>query len=209
MFEFMQAVPSFALAAFLIALIPGQGMAMVLRQTMVGGRAVAFVSVLGNSSGLIVWGLGSAFGLSAIFVESEFAYSVLKFVGVGYLSFISIQTFLSLRNKSVPFSASGDVSPSLKSAYRVGLITNLTNPKAAVFALAILPGFIPKTVSVLNGIIGMSLVWAVVSFTTYAGVILTIHYSSELLSSEKARRRLTLLSAIGIAGMAIGLVFTN
>lgn len=208
MVDFLRAVPSFALAAFLIALIPGQGMAMVLRQALIGGRAYAYVSVLGNSTGLIVWGVASAVGLSAIFAESESAYLILKFIGVGYLLFLSAQTFWSLRNGGSKFGANLKNETKHRSAYLTGLTTNLTNVKATVFAVAVLPGFIPAEVDLRIGIIAMAGVWAVISASTYAVIVLAAHSASELLSSESARRRLTLVSAFGIAAMAVGLIFT-
>ena len=66
--HFLQALPGFMGTAFLLAMVPGQGVAMILRQSILGGRNAAIWSVLGNSSGLIIWGTLSSVGLSAIFV---------------------------------------------------------------------------------------------------------------------------------------------
>jgi threonine/homoserine/homoserine lactone efflux protein len=78
-------------------MVPGQGVAMVLRQSILGGRRSAFYSVIGNSTGLFIWGSLSAFGLSVIFAQSQTAYSILKWSGVAFLFFLSIQTLLTLR----------------------------------------------------------------------------------------------------------------
>ena len=206
--EILQAIPSFALAAFLIALIPGQGMAMVLRQTLVGGQRTALVSVLGNSSGLLVWGAASAVGLSAIFATSPAAYNALKFAGVAYLLFIAVQTAWSLRSGGSHFADAVAFAQSHTAAYRTGLITNLTNAKAAVFAVAILPRFVPAQSSVSIGVMVMAAVWAIVSGSTYFIIIAAIDKTSHLLDSDSARRKLTLISAIGITAMAVGLALS-
>ena len=80
-------------------MVPGQGVAMVLRQSIMGGPSAAFLSSLGNCLGIMVWSTSSAVGLSAIFTRSETAYAILKWSGVLFLAFISLQTFLSLRKE--------------------------------------------------------------------------------------------------------------
>ena len=87
---------------------------------------------------------------------------------------------------------------SARSAYRTGLITNLTNAKAAVFAVAFIPRFVPADVPVAVGVIVLACVWAVVSASTYSMIIQAIDRTSHLLTSEKARRRLAIASAVGI-----------
>ena len=64
-------LPSFILATTLLVMIPGQGVAMVLRQSIVGGPKAAFLSSIGNCAGILIWSVSSAIGLSAIFTESE------------------------------------------------------------------------------------------------------------------------------------------
>ena len=74
---------------------------MVLRQSLVGGRRAALYSVLGNSTGLIIWGAMSSVGLSAIFAKSHLAFSILKYAGVAFLVGLAIQTLFELRNSSI------------------------------------------------------------------------------------------------------------
>ena len=95
----LENLPSFILATALLVMIPGQGVAMVLRQSIIGGPKAAFLSSIGNCLGIMIWTVSSAIGLSAIFTESDTAYLILKWSGVIFLSFISAQTFLSLRKE--------------------------------------------------------------------------------------------------------------
>jgi threonine/homoserine/homoserine lactone efflux protein len=202
-------VPAFALTALLLAIVPGQGVAMVLRQSLTGGSRAAFYSVLGNATGLIVWGSMSAIGLSAIFAKSHFAFSVLKYCGVIFLVSLAIQTLWQLRKEYGKFDITGSAKTAFIPAYRLGLITNLTNVKAAVFAIAFVPQFVPKSFSLGWGIFLLACVQAMVSTSWYGFLVHIVDRASALLTKPKIRRSLTGISAIGILLLALGLLFTS
>lgn len=183
-------------------------MAMVLRQTLVGGHRIGLLSVAGNTTGLLIWGIMSAFGLAAIFTNSPVAYDLLKYAGVAYLVFVGGQTlWLAFRGGSSFAMSTDSASTSAVGAYRTGLITNLTNVKAAVFAVAFVPSFIPAGVDVRSGVLVLGLVWCVVSASTYSMIIMAVQRVSHLLASDHARRRLTFVSGVGILFLAAGLLF--
>jgi threonine/homoserine/homoserine lactone efflux protein len=201
-------LPSFALTTLLLVMVPGQGVAMVLRQSIMGGPTAAFLSSLGNCVGILIWSGSSAIGLSAIFTRSHTAYSILKWSGVIFLTFISAQTFLSLRKEFGGFDLQGQGPTSNWASFRLGLITNLTNAKAAVYAVAFIPAFIPKETSLGFGIIALGTVWALISITWNISLIWTVKKSSSYIQRPSVRRGLTAISAIGILGIAIGLALS-
>ncbi len=205
----LKVVPAFALTALLLAIVPGQGVAMVLRQSIVGGKRAAITSVLGNSSGLVVWGVASAIGLSEVFAHSRTAYNVLKYAGVAFLVFLSIQTLLTLRNEHGKFDIKGGAKLGLGPAFRLGLLTNLTNVKAAVFAVAFIPQFVPKDFSLGLGIFILACVQATVSTTWYVFLVSAVDRASVALAKPKVRRALTGLSAGGILFLAMTLLLTS
>jgi len=204
----MSNLPSFALTTLLLVMVPGQGVAMVLRQSIMGGPTAALLSSLGNCMGILIWSISSAIGLSAIFTESETAYSILKWSGVVFLTFISLQTFVSLRQEFGRFDLESAVTTSSWGSFRLGLVTNLTNAKAAVYAVAFIPAFIPKDASLGAGIILLGAVWATISILWNIGLIWTVKRSSIFIQRPKVRRSLTAISAVGILGIAIGLAFS-
>jgi threonine/homoserine/homoserine lactone efflux protein len=206
--ELLVNLPSFILATTLLVMIPGQGVAMVLRQSIVGGPKAAFLSSIGNCAGILVWSVSSAIGLSAIFTESEAAYLILKWSGVLFLTFISMQTFLSLRKEFGRFDLEGNQESTNWGSFRLGLITNLTNAKAAVYAVAFIPAFIPKETSLGFGIISLGAVWALISILWNIGLIWTVKKSSAYIQKPKVRRSLTAISAVGILAIAIGLALS-
>ena len=209
MIELLASVPAYALATFLIVIVPGQGMAMVLKQALISGRAHAFASVLGNSTGLIVWGATSAVGLSAIFASSDVAYAVLKYTGVAYLFYVGTATAVSALRGNGKFNTSdGAKETSYASSFRLGLITNLTNVKAAVYAVAFTPQFVPRDFSLGLGVFLLVCLWAVISTSTYAVIVTAVMRVTHLLESESARTKLTWVSAVGIYLLGIGILFS-
>ena len=204
----LENLPSFVLATTLLVMIPGQGVAMVLRQSIIGGPKAAFLSSLGNCLGILIWSASSAIGLSAIFTRSDTAYSILKWSGVLFLTFISGQTFLSLRKEFGKFDLEGNEVTSAWASFRLGLITNLTNAKAAVYAVAFIPAFIPQETSLGFGIISLGAIWALISILWNIGLIWTVKKSSSYIQKPVVRRSLTAISAIGILGIAVGLALS-
>jgi threonine/homoserine/homoserine lactone efflux protein len=201
-------LPSFVLATALLVMIPGQGVAMVLRQSIIGGPKAAFLSSIGNCLGILIWSVSSAIGLSAIFTRSDTAYSILKWSGVIFLVFISGQTFLSLRQEFGRFDLESAETTSTWASFRLGLITNLTNAKAAVYAVAFIPAFIPKETSLGFGIIVLGTVWALISITWNIGLIWTVQKSASYIQRPTVRRALTAVSAVGILGIAVSLALS-
>ena len=209
MTQLLAAIPAFLFTTFLLAVVPGQGVAMVLRQSIIGGPRAAFFSVLGNSAGLFIWGTLSAIGLSAIFAASEIAYEVLKWSGVLFLLYLSLQTLTHLRKDFGKFDLDSKAETGTWPAFRLGLITNLTNVKAAVFAVAFLPQFVPQNFSLGLGIFIFGCIWPFVSASWYSFLIWTIKKSSSYIQKPGVRRALTAISAIGIMFLAVGLALSS
>ena len=201
-------LPSFIFATALLVMIPGQGVAMVLRQSIIGGPKAALLSSIGNCAGILIWSISSAIGLSAVFTQSDLAYSILKWTGVTFLTFISIQTFLSLRKEFGRFDLDSTVTTTDWASFRLGLVTNLTNAKAAVYAVAFIPAFIPQETSLGLGIIALGATWAIVSIIWNIGLIWTVKKSSQYIQRPQVRRVLTAISAVGILAIAVGLAFS-
>ena len=210
MIDFLHVIPAFALTVLIIVAVPGQGVAMVLRQSILSGKEAAFYSVFGNTTGLIIWGVLSSVGLSAVFQASPTAFNVLKWAGVTYLTLLSIQTLLQLRNEAGKFEyESGQRAKNFGPAFRIGITTNLTNVKAAVFSVGLVPQFVPNTFNLGWGIFILSCIWALISMTWYSLMITVVDKSSKWIQQPKIRRALTAFSAVGIAALAIGLAFTS
>jgi threonine/homoserine/homoserine lactone efflux protein len=141
---------AFITASMVLMFIPGVDMALVTRQVLMHGRRAAF----GTLGGLLVGGLAQAglatVGLSAVLFASAAAYTTVKLVGAAYLIALGVQTlWASVRRRSSKEITSSDPSQreltqpmALRRAFLLGFISDVTNPKVAVFFLSFLPQFI-------------------------------------------------------------------
>ena len=202
-------IPAFAGATLLLVIVPGQGVAMVLKQSITGGSKAALLSAIGNCAGIFLWSISSAIGLSAIFTQSQLAYSLLKWTGVAFLVLVSLQTAFALRKEFGTFDLDGKNEPNDWASFRLGLITNLTNVKATVYAVAFLPAFVPREFSLAWGIMIFGSIWAIVSICWNLFLIWTVKKSSTYIQRPIVRRTLTAISALGIMGLALGLAFSG
>ncbi|MCW2530195.1 MAG: Lysine exporter protein [Pseudonocardiales bacterium] len=139
------AVGTFTVAAVLIVLLPGPDTLVVVRNLVRGGRATAIRTVLGVMSGLVVWVVAAAAGLSAVLSASHDAYLALRVAGAAYLIWLGVN---SLRSRGVVAEAPSTKNGLIGTGYTAGLATDLLNPKVGVFFVTFLPGFIPHGYSV-------------------------------------------------------------
>lgn len=130
---------AFLLSSFLLWITPGTDTMYILARSISQGRQAGLISVLGISSGILVHTTFAAFGLSAILATSAWTFTTIKIAGAIYLIYLGIQAWLS---KSPSLSTPEINSMSSWQIYRQGVITNVLNPKVAIFFLAFLPQFV-------------------------------------------------------------------
>ncbi len=133
-----QTLVMFITASTLLALAPGPDNIFVLTQSLVRGAKAGVAITLGLCSGLIFHTLAVALGVAVIFQTSALAFSLLKFVGAGYLLYLA---YLSFKDASKTKLNVDKLSLSLGQLYRRGIFMNITNPKVSIFFLAFLPQF--------------------------------------------------------------------
>lgn len=130
----------FALASLLLNITPGADMLYVATRSTTQGVKAGIVSALGISAGCIVHLIAAVAGLSAIIASSAIAFSMIKYAGAGYLIWLGYRSFF---NKQNVFNLGEDTGQkSLPAIFRQGILTNVLNPKVALFFLAFLPQFI-------------------------------------------------------------------
>jgi RhtB (resistance to homoserine/threonine) family protein len=130
----------FLAAAILLNLTPGPDTVYILGRTIAQGRETGIASALGISLGSIFHTCAAALGLSAILATSAVAFGAIKLLGGAYLIFLGIKMILDRRKQlSLPSSFRRRTT---SAAFRQGILTNILNPKVALFFLAFLPQFI-------------------------------------------------------------------
>jgi threonine/homoserine/homoserine lactone efflux protein len=132
----------FIVSSLLLWITPGTDTLYILARSVTQGRRAGIVSVLGISSGILVHTLFAAFGLSAILATSASAFTTIKVAGALYLIYLGLRTLLRKSQSSIAAEAN---FMSNWQIYRQGIITNVLNPKVAIFFLAFLPQFVDPT----------------------------------------------------------------
>jgi len=130
----------FVLAGVLLNLTPGQDSFYILGSSIGQGRRVGIASALGICSGCVVHTLAAAAGLSAILATSAAAFTIVKLAGAAYLVYLGLRYILARDHAGVGRTSA--TPPDAWKAYRQGVVTNVLNPKVALFFLAFLPQFI-------------------------------------------------------------------
>jgi threonine/homoserine/homoserine lactone efflux protein len=187
----------------LLTITPGADMAMVARSVFTGGRRDAFATTLGISAGCLAWACASALGVAAVLAASQTAYDALRLVGAAYLVWLGIQSLLAARWGGYGAAAAATATPRRTSPFRQGLLTNLLNPKIAVFYSTFLPQFIAPgdsalTVSMLLACVHITL--GILWLSLYAWLL---GRAVEAFKGSRLRRALDALT--GTVLVALGL----
>ena len=135
------ALLTFLAAAALIIVAPGPDTLLVTRNVFRRGRKSGLVTAAGTVTGLALWSVAAALGLSALLAASEVGYNVARVAGGLYLIWLGVQTLRS--HGTAPATATEAAPLPMHRAYLTGVLSNLLNPKIGVFFVTFLPGFVP------------------------------------------------------------------
>ena len=160
----VQELLMFAAAALLMVLTPGPNMIYLISRSICQGRAAGVISLLGVIAGFVVHMLAAAIGLTALFLAIPLAYEVLKWAGAAYLLYLAWQAVKP--GARSPFEARDLPEDPPRKLFLMGFLTNVLNPKIAVFYLSIFPQFVsPEHGSVFVQSLVLGSTQIAVSFT--------------------------------------------
>ncbi|MEO3387011.1 LysE family translocator [Mesorhizobium sp. CAU 1741] len=185
---------SFTLASIIIELTPGPNMTYLALVSAAEGRRSGFATVAGIALGLAGVGLAAALGVAELISASPVAYELLRWSGILFLLYLAWDGW---REAGVDEVAA---SQGAARYFRRGLVTNLLNPKAAVFYVAVLPNFIDPAGPVLAQTITLTAIYVGVATLIHAGIVLLAGAATPFLTDERrertARRTLSALLAL-------------
>jgi threonine/homoserine/homoserine lactone efflux protein len=191
----------FLTASLVLAATPGPGMLYVLSRTLAGGKREGILSSLGTFCGGLFHVLAAAAGLSVVLATSALAFSVVKFAGAGYLIYLGLKMVVGAKRDL----ASEAVAQSPKgSAFVQGMLTEILNPKTALFFLSFIPQFVSRQGGhVFSGFIVLGLIS--VTLNT-AGDVIAVLLAAPLkqLFTRSHRAQINQRRASGLAMIALG-----
>jgi threonine/homoserine/homoserine lactone efflux protein len=162
----------FSGAALLMVLTPGPNMIYLISRSICQGRKAGVISLLGVIAGFLVHMFAAAIGLTALFLAVPLAYEVLKWAGAAYLLYLAWQAVKP--GARSPFEPSQLPEDPPSRLFFMGFLTNVLNPKIAVFYLSIFPQFVsPEHGSVFMQSLVLGLTQITVSFTVNLGIALS------------------------------------
>lgn len=199
---------AFAGLAFVITITPGADTMLVMRSVLASNRQAGIVTTIGICAGLLVHAFFSALGLSLILVRSATVFEIFKLVGGCYLIFLGFQSAWeafqknsSIEEKEAEPSDSID-NKSTKQFFMSGFLTNLLNPKVALFYLAFLPQFIRPTDSLLLKSVKLGSIHLSFTFIWLIVVAVLVGQLRQFLTHPKVMR--VLLATTGFILMGLG-----
>jgi threonine/homoserine/homoserine lactone efflux protein len=195
----------FGLATLILTASPGPGVLYVSARSLAQGRRAGFASMLGIESGEVVWILAAATGVAAVLAASGSARDVLRFAGAAYLVYLGVQRWRHAEEFQAPEPAH------LGRIYAQGFVTQLLNPKVAVFFVAFLPQFLDPSRAVAPQIAVLGAVYIAIAVAVDACyVLMAAAVSQRFTRSPIAQRRTGRAAAatyvaLGIAAAASGM----
>ena len=198
---------TFLLAAVLLAITPGPGIAYVVARTAAGGRSEGLASCLGTGLGGMLHVLAAAFGLSVLIAQSAVAFTLLKYLGAVYLVYLGIRLWL----RREPAAAVETVTPQgARRALVEGIVVEALNVTTALFFLAFLPQFVDPGAALVPQLVLLGSIC--VALNTFVDVV-AVFAAHRLLGSGVARaaraRVMTRISGTTMIGLGAFLALTR
>lgn len=194
---------TFLLTALLFTMTPGLDTIFILNKSIGQGRRAGFYATLGINTGVVVHTIFAALGLSLIVAQSALAFSVLKYLGAAYLCYLGVQKLLT-KQPLVQLERTTQ-QESGRQHFVSGVVTNVLNPKVALFFLAFFPQFItPEALRMPQPFLLLGSLYAVVGILWFG--LLTVFaasFSAQITQSPTASKWLNRLS--GVAFLLMGL----
>ncbi|MEV0174191.1 LysE family translocator [Streptomyces sp. NPDC050803] len=186
----------------LLTVAPGPDMAVVTRRALVAGPGDALRTVGGIATGLLLWGALTVAGLAAVLAASPVAYLAVRLLGAGYLVFLGAQALWQHRRAAA--TAVTDAAPaSVGSPWRTGLISNVLNPKIAVFYTGLLPTLAPPELPTAYAMTLLVLLHCTLTLAWLGSYVLLLAKAGPVLHRPRIRRALGRMTGVALIGFGI------
>lgn len=193
--------------AALVIVTPGPDTALTIRNTLWGGRRSGVRTALGVATGQAVWTVATSAGVAAILVASAPAFAALRLAGAAYLVWLGAQAMWAALRRSRPAGGepSGGMAGRLApgAAFRQGVVSNLGNPKMAVFFTSLLPQFVPAGAASFAALLALGLLFCAMTLAWLGGYAVVVAKAGEALARPRIRR--TVEGVTGAVLVALGL----
>jgi threonine/homoserine/homoserine lactone efflux protein len=192
---------AFLAVSAVVIVTPGQDTALTIRNSLLGGRGGGIATAAGVSTGQAVWALAASVGVAALLEASEPAFIAIRLLGAVYLVYLGARAILAgVRKRRLETDVEG---PRLRSpaAYRQGVLSNLGNPKMAVFFTSLLPQFAGS----FEGLLALGLVFCTLTLVWLTAYALAVARAGDVLRRPRVRRTLDCVMGAALVGLGLRL----
>src|SRR6476659_6576393 len=177
-------MPFLAIAVFVVV-TPGVDTALVTKNALLHGRRAAILTALGVNAGIAMWATASAFGLGALLHRSEALFTTVRLVGAAYLVVLGAQAVWWSWRRGHPVAS--EIAPSRRSPFAQGILSNLLNPKIAVFFTSFLPQFVSPDGPVLGQLLLLGAVFNLIGVLWLGGCAVCVSRVGDELRRPRVR----------------------
>jgi threonine/homoserine/homoserine lactone efflux protein len=205
-------VVAFLAVAALTYVTPGPDWFVVMRHA-VSSRRQGFVAAVGVQCGLMVHMTAASVGVAALLLASAKAFTALKLVGAAYLVYLGVRSLLEARRTARASASLASDEPQAATpagqVFRQSMLSNVLNPKAALFFVAVLPQFLSSGGSVAGQVIVLGLLDVGLGLVWWTVFVLAIRRITALLGGTRSRVVLGRVSGVALVGLGSALAFTG
>lgn len=197
----------FVLMCIFLILLPGPDTAIATKNTVSVGRIGGLKTALGTCCALLIHTSAAVLGLSAIIVKSALLFSIFKYVGAVYLIYLGVKTLWSLKKKEVAASLEMNTKSQIvsTSCFKQGFLTNLLNPKVAVFFLTFLPQFVDHGSNTFIPFLIMGITYTVLTAVWFLLYVYLINQISAFMKKPKTQNMIEGITGTILIGFGIKL----
>ncbi|MBO1511371.1 LysE family translocator [Metabacillus bambusae] len=197
----------FVLMCIFLIILPGPDTAITTKNTVTVGKIGGLKTALGTCCALLIHTSAAVLGLSAIIVKSALLFSVFKYVGAVYLIYLGVKTLWSLKKKEEAASVKVMTKSQFvnTSCFKQGFLTNILNPKVAVFFLTFLPQFVDSGINTFLPFLIMGITYTVLTAVWFLLYVYLINQISAFMKKPKTQNIIEGITGTILIGFGIKL----
>ncbi len=202
----MERFLAFLAVAALLIVTPGPDTALTIRNALMGGRRGGILTGAGVATGQVIWALATCLGIGALLEAYQPAYVALKLAGAAYLIYLGAHSLVrAIRDRAstdIPDAAPAR-RPIGSRAYRQGVLSNLGNPKMAVFFVSLLPQFVPSGTDTFFALLALGLTFSAMTFAWLTAYSFVIAKAGDVFRRSIVRRALDGLTGAVLIALGV------
>ena len=194
----MTDLAGFVALAIVVIVTPGPDTALTIRNTLVGGRPAGVATAVGVALGQATWSVATSVGIAALLVAAEPAFAALKLAGAAYLIYLGAQSLWSaFRGRPAQRTVDGSmVHVRATTALRQGVLSNLTNPKMAVFFPSLLPQFVAADAPPFLALLALGILFCLMTLAWLTAYAFAVARAGDVLRRAAVRRAIEAVTGV-------------